>query len=165
MDFINTGADEALVKSLGVPVAPNAAFTQAVCAAVLFNNDLHHIHLHASGHRFDRIHSMTEEYYNKAADDLDTLAELALEYNQSVPNFSLAGNFIGWTVSQRPTYGWLEAIHEVYESMALFISTMSSLRSQPELKPDAQSKLDDIMRYWNKELSYKLERRMEDNHK
>lgn len=160
-NFINTGADEALVKALGVAPNPNPVFTKAVCAAVLFNNDLHHIHLHAAGHQFDRIHSITQDLYYRMDDDADALAELALEYGQEVPNFSLMGNYLEWRPSQQPTYDWNAAVHEVYEKMALFISALSILRSQPELKPDAQSKLDDMSRKWNKELSYKLERRME----
>lgn len=159
-EFINTGADEALVKSLGLPVSPNPVFTKATCAAILFSNDLHHIHLHAAGHQFDRIHSVTQNLYNQMDEDVDVLAELALEYGQEVPNFSLAGNYVEWRSSQQSAYDWDGAMHELYDRMALFISALSILRSQPELKPDAQSKLDDISRRWNKELSYKLERRM-----
>lgn len=160
-NFVNTGADEALVKSLGVPISPNPVFTKTVCIAMLFNNDLHHIHTHAAGHQFDRIHNITQDLYYQMGDDVDTLAELALEYGQEVPNPSLAGNYVEWGASQQSTYNWDEATRELFDKLALFTSVLAVLRNQPELKPDAQSTLDDILRRWNKELDYKLERRME----
>ena len=54
----------------------------------LFKNDLLFLHHHAKGDKFDTIHEITDKLYHRASDDLDTLAELALRWNEEVGNFS-----------------------------------------------------------------------------
>lgn len=78
--FMKGSSDDALVKALGIEEQKQIGpFTLATCYAVVFANNMKHIHLHIQGKKFDNIHSITEEYYEQASEDSDYLAELCIE--------------------------------------------------------------------------------------
>ena len=51
--------------------------------AVVVANDMKHVHTHAKGHRFDRIHSICNEYYERAK-----MLTLWLSWPSSTTNLS-----------------------------------------------------------------------------
>lgn len=134
-------------------------FTKTLCIAVAFTNDMKHIHLHASGNQFDRIHSIAGEYYDVASDDSDYLSELALEYNMSVPNFSTACSFIEWSPESEEAYDFESCISSLSNKIYLYVTSLEELRNSPEVGTDVQSKLDDTIRWWKKERDYKTKKR------
>lgn len=66
------------------------ALVRLYYVAVCLANDMKHVHTHIKGRKFDMIHNICNEYYEKASKDADDLVELAIEYDESVMNASYA---------------------------------------------------------------------------
>ena len=45
-----------------------AKYAKLYYQSVAFSNDMKHIHTHAIGNKFDRLHNISNEYYEKASD-------------------------------------------------------------------------------------------------
>lgn len=118
----------------------------------LFKNDLLFLHHHAKGDKFDTIHEVTDNLYHKAVDDLDTLAEMALRWNEEVGNFSDTSSV------------YYEPCHESFVDWHTFVSVLADKgdiiinalqfvnKSYPS---DVLSVIDDIVAFWDKEINYK----------
>lgn len=118
----------------------------------LFKNDLLFLHHHAKGDKFDTIHEVTDNLYHKAADDLDTLAEMALRWNEEVGNFSDTSSV------------YYEPCHESFVDWHTFVSVLANKgdiiinalqfvnKSYPS---DVLSVIDDMVAFWDKEINYK----------
>jgi DNA-binding ferritin-like protein len=120
-----------------------------------------HIHFHIKGEKFDTIHNLTESYYNQASWDADYLAELCMEKGQNTPNFSQAAQFIpSAIIATMPEYNYATAITDMSVYLGAYVSALQNFRNTiPD--SDIQSKLDDMIRFWNKELNYKNKQRFE----
>ena len=110
---------------------------------------------------FDIIHTVTSEYYNKLNQDLDLLAELALEQpGVTLANPSNMASKIDWPVIDdsnciNTDYTW-QFIRNLIETL---LTTLK--HNYDNFSSDIQSELDTIIRYWQKELKYKIIRRLE----
>ena len=131
----------------------------AVYASVAASNDFKHIHLHSVGRNFDRLHNICEEYYEKASEQTDTLAEYCLENGVgSICNFSCAAEIINWKVQTTQQYDFKSGIAAMKSIIALYLKALLEMRESIN-DESMQSVLDDFIRYWRKELMYKLKRR------
>lgn len=130
-------------------------------AATALANDMKHVHFHAVGPKFDRIHAICEEYYNKAAADADELGELAMEYEQPVQNLSYASEEIGYTPTNRKQYSWEEAMNLVHAALNYYIEKLEAALATP-LDSDVENLLQEYLRYWKKENHYKVRERMKE---
>lgn len=161
--FITNTVDQLLVKSMETRNANNNrqnAFTACACASVLFTNNMKHVHLHASGEDFDKIHDLCQQYYDKGADESDYLEELSLENNSPVPNPSVMGQYTAFPIETSTAYDYEDCLFSVTNSVAVYVEYLTSLRESDMVTTDIQSKLDDIIRDWKKEMNYKLKNRM-----
>lgn len=158
--FYNGHTDEALVKALQVTPEPSI-FTKAACACVLFVNDMKHVHLHASGEDFDKIHDLCQAYYDKGSEESDYLAELAMEMKEPVPNFRYAGDYVSWKSETAEAYDYAQCLNAVGLGIGSYVNFLSDLRNTTTTTEDMKSKLDDMIREWKKELDYKIKYRME----
>ena len=122
--------------------------------SVVFSNDMQHIHTHAIGNKFDRLHSISNEYYEKASEDSDLFVELALEFGEKVRNPSDAAAIINYDFTDADSYDWDDGIQQIMARMEAYIAAMEELRKS-NIPADVQSLLDDIIRYWKKENRYK----------
>lgn len=133
-------------------------YDKLAMAAVCVTNDLHHIHLYARGKDFDTTHIMAAEYYEKAQGEIDLFAELAIEKFYFVPNLSQAASFLDWEVEGLSSYQYEEAVNSmkrVISNYLFYIQNSIQYSQEGEVK----TQLEEIKRYWNKELNYKLYRR------
>ena len=158
--FYNGHTDETLVKALQSTPEPSV-FVKAACACVLFVNDMKHVHLHAAGKDFDKIHNLCEEYYDKAGEESDYLAELAMEMKEQVPNFRYAGDYVSWKSETAEAYDYAQCLTAVGLGIGSYVNFLSDLRNSSAATEDMKSKLDDMIRDWKKELDYKIKQRME----
>lgn len=126
--------------------------------SVVFANDMKHIHTHAIGNKFDRLHAIANEYYEKASSDSDLFVELALEMNEKVSNPSDAASIINYDSACFDSYDWDDGIEQIKVRMEAYIASLEELRKSG-VPTDVQSLLDDIIRYWKKENRYKNEAR------
>lgn len=131
----------------------------ATYTSVAVSNDFKHIHLHSVGRNFDRLHNICEEYYEKASEQTDTLAEYCLENGTaSICNFSCAAEIINWKAQTAQQYDFKSGITAMKSIIALYVKSLLEMRESIN-DESMQSVLDDFIRYWRKELMYKLRRR------
>lgn len=136
-------------------------FTKAALTAVLVNNDFHYMHFLSSGKDFDKSHNLAQEYYDKIDDEVDYLMELALEVQAPVYNYTVAGQMLPeYQPESKPSYDYPTLIECLKNKIAEYITVLKELRNSTS-DDSIQSRLDDMVRDWEKELNYRLERRTE----
>lgn len=129
--------------------------------AVVLSNDMKHVHTHAKGRKFDRIHAICNEYYERSSEDADTLVELAIEYDEAVQNASLAADILNFRVANQSGYDWNEALNIIWADLDMYIEAMDRALGQG-LDPDVSNLLQEYLRYWKKERNYKTKARREE---
>lgn len=136
-------------------------FTKAALTAVLVNNDMHYMHLLSKGKDFDKSHNLAQEYYEKIDGDVDYLMELALEVGADIYNYTVAGKLLPeYQIEDRPEYDYPTIIDCLRTKIGVYVTSLQELRNSTE-QSDIQSRLDDMVRDWQKELNYRLVRREE----
>lgn len=134
----------------------------AYYSAVALANDMKHIHTHAKGTLFDNIHSICNEYYEKANEEADTLAELAMEKGDTVFNSSYLLSELNYKPTNYSNYDFELAMRTVKGCIEKYIKALADLRSKTN-DPSVESLLDDMARYWKKEKDYKIKARLADS--
>lgn len=137
------------------PMLANA-FYEAVC----LSNDMKHIHAHAVGRKFDTLHAMCQEYYERASEDADLFLELAIEYKTPVGNANDAAAYIKHPSENGERYAWDAAVSAVYDKLGGYLAFLQRLATE-QLDADVVNKIQEIQRYWKKEQNYKMAARME----
>lgn len=119
----------------------------------LFKNDLLFLHHHAKGDKFDTIHEVTDKLYHKASEDLDTLAELALRWNEEVGNFSDAAGNILYEPCRDSHVSWNVFVATLANKGDIILNALQFVnKSYPS---DVLSVIDDMVAFWDKEINYK----------
>lgn len=136
-------------------------FEHLYYVSVVFVNTMKHIHFHAIGNKFDRLHSIANEYYEKANDDSDLFGEWALEYGERIQNHSKAASLLRVNTENKDTYNWEEGISTISNWISYYIAELERLRND-NISDDIKSELDSIIRYWKKENNYKNKMRMKE---
>lgn len=137
-------------------------YSAAYYSAVALANDMKHIHTHAKGTLFDNIHSICNEYYEKANEEADTLAELAMEKGDTIFNSSYLLSELNYKPTNYSNYDFELAMRTVKGCIEKYIKALADLRSKTN-DPSVESLLDDIVRYWKKEKDYKIKARLADS--
>lgn len=132
--------------------------------AILFANDMKHVHIHSAGEDFDKIHNLAEDYYCRLSLDSDYLCELAVENKESIVNPILVLSAVGdeWTPETEETYDYKSCLEVIKLKLAKYIQELIKLRQETPYE-DVKSRLDDILRVWRKELEYKTAKRSQVN--
>lgn len=136
------------------------ALVRLYYVAVCLANDMKHIHTHIKGRKFDMIHNICNEYYEKASKDVDDLVELAIEYDESVMNASYAAELIKYNPANLKAYNYEEAINTVYNSISYYVEELENALAT-NLDSDVENLIQEYLRYWKKENNYKNKARME----
>lgn len=136
-------------------------YSTAYYSAVALANDMKHIHTHAKGTLFDNIHNICNEYYEKANEDADTLAELAIEKGDTILNSSYLLDELKYKPTNYSDYYFDLAMRVVEGCIEKYVKVLADLRNKTD-DPSVQSLLDDIARYWKKEKDYKIKARLAD---
>lgn len=137
-------------------------YSAAYYSAVALANDMKHIHTHAKGKLFDNIHNICNEYYEKANEDADTLAELAIEKGDIILNSSYLLDGLKYKPTNYSDYYFDLAMYTVRDCIEKYLKVLADLRNKTN-DPSVQSLLDDMMRYWKKEKDYKIKARLADS--
>ena len=136
-------------------------YSTAYYSAVALANDMKHIHTHAKGTLFDNIHNICNEYYEKANEDADTLAELAIEKGDIIFNSSYLLSELNYKPTNYSNYDFDLAMRVAEDCIEKYVKALTDLRNKTD-DPSVQSLLDDMMRYWKKEKYYKIKARLAD---
>lgn len=121
-----------------------------------------HIHFHAVGNKFDRLHSIANEYYEKSNEDSDLFGEWAMEYGEEIQNPSDAAKLLDVIVENDNQYNWENGIKAISDWIQQYIEEMTTVRKSKYASDDIKSELDTIIRYWKKENDYKNEIRLKE---
>ena len=131
-------------------------FTRAAALAVLLSNDFWYMHLYAKDADFDKSHRLTNSYYDKLSYEGDEFMELCVEIGVDVVNPSEANKWMpAYTPETDKAYSYGTIVAKAQEKIGLYITTLHAMRSATS-RSDIQSRLDECLRYWEKELNYKL---------
>lgn len=136
---------------------PSVGLALAAYAAACLANDMKHIHLHAAGKQFDRVHDLAGGYYDQAGNDTDLLAEMALECGEEVDNLAFAAVNIDWESVTATYFEYEEAIQSMSNCILGYLGHLDTVANL--LDGDKRSEVEVLQRYWHKELEYKLARR------
>ena len=136
-------------------------YSTAYYSAVALANDMKHIHTHAKGSLFDNIHNICNEYYEKANEEADTLAELAIEKGDTILNSSYLLDGLNYKPTNYSKYDFELAMSTARGCIEKYLKVLADLRNKTN-DPSVQSLLDDIARYWKKEKDYKIKARLAD---
>lgn len=130
--------------------------------SVVFTNTMKHIHFHAVGNKFDRLHSIANEYYEKSNEDSDLFGEWAMEHGEEIQNPSDAAKLLDAIVENDNQYNWENGIKAISDWIQQYIEEMTTVRKSKYASDDIKSELDTIIRYWKKENDYKNEARLKE---
>lgn len=136
-------------------------YSTAYYSAVALANDMKHIHTHAKGNLFDNIHNICNEYYEKANEEADTLAELAIEKEETILNPSYLFDGLNYKPTNYSRYDFELAMVTARDCIEKYLKVLANLRNKTN-DPSVQSLLDDMVRYWKKEKDYKIKARLAD---
>jgi DNA-binding ferritin-like protein len=133
--------------------------TDLYCLSVVLNNNFHHVHLHSKGILFDTLHGIAGDYYDKMSGDTDTLAELALEQDEEAPNACVAASKINANVFSETSYTLESGLLAMSKDIQIFIDELEKNKKE-SYDSDIVNYLDELSRYWKKELNYKMKQRL-----
>ena len=135
------------------------AFTKSGALAIVISNDFWYMHLYSKDEDFDKSHQLTGQYYNNLADQADTLMEWAIQEGYPVLNNNTAlAAFPEYVIEEDVEYSYFEIVERSKSKLSIFINALRELRNFTD-NSGIQSKIDEWLQYWDKEVNYKLARR------
>lgn len=115
-----------------------------------FANDLKLVHWHATGEKFDTIHSVANELYEEVLEELDDFAEMAISEGLVVE--SLNAPCEDWEAATDTSYDWDKFVSFLATSGQKYLDGLNALETENK---GHQSKIDEYINFWSKEISYK----------
>ena len=161
-ELVETTDSLPVVETEPNPVEVNYSnYTIMVYTAQVIANDMKYLHWNCCGPKFDIIHGITEEYYNKLSSDVDILAELALEQpGVTLTNPSNMASKINWHAEDdKNKFSDREVFDRIQNLLTIYIDALQ--HNYDTFDTNIQSELDTMIRFWTKELKYKTIRRLE----
>lgn len=134
-------------------------FTIAAATAILASNDFWYMHLYSKDSDFDKSHQLTERYCYQLSSEADDLMELAVEVGQPIFNPSETLQILpSWMPERQNAYDYNTIVTKSKMLIVQYITALKAMRSSTD-RTDIQSRVDESLAYWEKELNYRLARR------
>jgi len=124
----------------------------------LFQNDLLYMHHHSAGDEFDTVHKITQDLYERAGEDVDKLAEMAIRVGEQIGNFSDAQSIVS-SIYDTITEGDVDIDRMESELNRKGGIILGALRRCRKYSSDIMSDIDALISYWATEIEYKNEAR------
>ena len=121
--------------------------------AFLLRNDLHHIHLHAAGPQFDKVHAITDELYDEAQDEVDSLAEMAIAEGCEVKSFTDVRSVIDdsqWPTIEGEVFDMPDFVEAFDEIGHRYLDAIEDC----DCNDIHRAALDEIALFWDKEVNF-----------
>ena len=166
---------ELVEGDLDLPIEPSSnaesndykQYIQLVYTTQAIANDMKYIHWNCCGYQFDRIHAITEDYYNKLNTDLDLFAELALEQpGITLANPSNMARKLDWPcIEDTNSINSKTALDHIRNLIWQYVTCLNEVYHEKHgvVSADVKAELDPIIRFWTKEINYKIARRRRDH--
>lgn len=137
------------------------SIAKAAMYAHLLANDLKHIHIHAVGTEFDRIHLITQELYDELLTEADELSEIAVSENEKIPNMSDVKSYVDceseWKPMSEEEVDWPTFTDALNYKGRIYLDALKDISSE-----NSQTVIDDYIHFWSKEIDFKNQARLLD---
>lgn len=163
-DFLNTLTEEPQsfaieVDDDGFDIEPCEACQSDPCASLceVFKSgirayrNLYILHWMSAGNDMMKLHLMTEEMYEELQGEIDTLGELLVEKQGTVPQLDFPCDYI-----PVQKYDFQTGLDQIKSLIQMYIDCIDYAYCNQD--SDVQSTLDEWLRYWNKQINYFIKR-------
>jgi DNA-binding ferritin-like protein len=109
--------------------------------------NLYILHWMSSGNDMMKLHTLSEETYGELSQEIDTIGELLVEKQGTVPQLDFACDYI-----PVQKYDFQTGLDQIKSLISMYIDCIDYAYCNQD--SDVQSTLDEWLRYWNKQLNY-----------
>lgn len=109
--------------------------------------NLYILHWMSSGNDMMKLHNLSEEMYGELFQEIDTIGELLVEKQGTVPQLDFACDYI-----PVQKYDFQTGLDQIKSLISMYIDCIDYAYCNQD--SDVQSMLDEWLRYWNKQLDY-----------
>ena len=152
------------VNTMNDSIYDNLALLGYTCS--LAANDLHHIHLCATGDKFQEIHECADKYLDDVREFGDICLELAKEGNISLLNETYALEVLkdnggsDWQVADKDFYNFEEAFTQMSNILSDLTQGITLIEDMDGVTSDVVSVLDEWARKFSKEVNYFIAKKL-----
>lgn len=152
------------VNTMNDSIYDNLALLGYTCS--LAANDLHHIHLCATGDKFQEIHECADKYLDDVREFGDICLELAKEGNISLLNETYALEVLkdnggsDWQVADKDSYNFEEAFTQMSNILSDLTQGITLIEDMDGVTSDVISVLDEWARKFSKEVNYFIAKKL-----
>ncbi len=126
---------------------PCASLCQVFKAGIRAYRNLYILHWMATGQDMMKLHTLSEEMYDELKDEIDTVGELLVEKQGTVPQLDFPCDYI-----PVQKYDFQTGLDQIKSLIQMYINCIDYAYCNQD--SDVQSTLDEWLRYWNKQLNY-----------
>lgn len=126
---------------------PCESLCEVFKAGIRAYRNLYILHWMSSGNDMMKLHNLSEEMYEELQGEIDTIGELLVEKQGTVPQLDFACDYI--PVQQ---YDFQTGLGQIKSLIQMYIDCIDYAYCNQD--SDVQSTLDEWLRHWNKQLNY-----------
>lgn len=127
--------------------SPCASLCEVFKAGIRAYRNFYIIHWMSHGNDMMKLHILAEDMYSEMIQEIDTLGELLVEKQGTVPQLDFACDYI--PVQQ---YDFQTGLDQIKSLIQMYIDCIDYAYCNQD--SDVQSTLDEWLRYWNKQINY-----------
>ena len=128
-------------------IDPCASLCEVFKAGIRAYRNLYILHWMSHGNDMMKLHLLTEDMYKELIEEIDTIGELLVEKQGTVPQLDFPCDYV--PVQQ---YDFQTGLDQIKSLIQMYIDCIDY--AYPNQTSDVQSTLDEWIRYWNKQLNY-----------
>ena len=126
---------------------PCASLCEVFKTGIRAYRNLYILHWMSSGNDMMKLHNLSEEMYDELKDEIDTVGELLVEKQGTVPQLDFPCDYI-----PVQKYDFQTGLDQIKSLIQMYIDCIDYAYCNQD--SDVQSTLDEWLRYWNKQLNY-----------
>lgn len=127
--------------------SPCESLCEVFKAGIRAYRNLYILHWMSHGNDMMKLHNLSEEMYEELQGEIDTIGELLVEKQGTVPQLDFDCDYI--PVQQ---YDFQTGLDQIKSLIQMYIDCIDYAYCNQD--SDVQSTLDEWLRYWNKQLNY-----------
>ena len=126
---------------------PCESLCEVFKAGIRAYRNLYILHWMASGNDMMKLHNLSEDMYKELQSEIDTVGELLVEKQSTVPQLDFPCDYIAIQ-----KYDFQTGLDHIKSLIQTYIDCIDYAYCNQD--SDVQSTLDEWLRYWNKQLNY-----------
>lgn len=128
-------------------IDPCAGLCEVFKSGIRAYRNLYILHWMAKGNDMMKLHLMTEDMYEELQGEIDTIGELLVEKQGTVPQLDFPCDYL-----PIQEYDFQTGLSQIKSLIQMYIDCIDYAYCNQD--SDVQSTLDEWLRYWNKQLNY-----------